>query len=66
VGHLASINDIVHYTHSLDRCEAAARTACSAEIAALWISIGSSYRFLLEREARLDAENRHTGTERAL
>jgi len=43
---------VVYYSDSFERCLCNAVVAPDHEIAALWLSIAESYRFLLNRELR--------------
>jgi hypothetical protein len=48
--------DQERYAHAVERCDARAR-ATTTEIRELWLSIAASYRFLRQREERLEAED---------
>lgn len=57
------LTSIERYTRALADCENKAAVACSEEIQQLWVTIASSYRFLLDRENRIEAEERaHSAT----
>jgi hypothetical protein len=46
------------YCRAHDRCQSNSDRAITPEIAAIWSSIADSWRFLIEREDRLTAEER--------
>ena len=52
------MTDIERYHLQVDRCARMAGEAATGEIRALWLTIESSYRFLLMREERIALESR--------
>jgi hypothetical protein len=46
------------YQRGYSDCIARAHTAPNIEVGSLWSQLASSYRFLLDREDRLEAEER--------
>jgi len=50
------LTNIDRYRRAVDECRVKSRLAMTPEIAQLWITLASSYTFLLDREERLVAE----------
>jgi hypothetical protein len=52
------MTDIERYHLQLDHCAKRAGEAATGEIRELWLTIASTYRFLLERAERIALESR--------
>jgi hypothetical protein len=54
------MTDIEKYRASTKRCAALASAAVTSEIRELWLTIEQTYRFLLDREERIERDNQTT------
>ena len=60
-------NDRERYARAFEHFKAKAQSTALLEIRDLWATIAASYRYLHEREERLESEDRHrAGTAKAL
>jgi hypothetical protein len=51
------MTEIEHYRNRLEHCADMARNAVNAEVRELWLTVESSYRFLLDRAERIARES---------
>lgn len=55
------LTDRERYLSSFESCAENARACETAEIQLLWATMAKSYRFLIDREDRLDSEAKERG-----